>query len=67
MKHVVTLSAALLLASCAATSEPGWTGSGAEPFDAAQAACRTATERVDPALREHEFQRCMAERGWRRP
>lgn len=67
MKHLVILPAALLAAACASTSGPGWTGTGAEPFDAAQSACRTATERVAPALREHEFQRCMAERGWRRP
>jgi hypothetical protein len=56
----------LLLATlpgCASTSEPGWTGSGASPFDAARAECLQQSQDHDQAA----FEACMASKGWRRP
>ena len=51
------------LPGCASTSEPGWTGSGAEPFDAAEAECLEQAQGHDPAA----FEACMASKGWHRP
>lgn len=58
------LSAAL--AGCA-TSEPGWTGSGATPFATAEALCRSRAREVrQPDAREAAFRVCMSEQGWTR-
>lgn len=44
------------------TSQPGWRGSDAEPFDGARALCEQQTSGQD-----HEaFDVCMASKGWRR-
>lgn len=65
-----TLAAAGILAGCA-TSDPGWRGSGAEPFDAArtdceaQAASLTGPNTTDEQRRS-AFEACMAARGWTR-
>ena len=67
MKNALAIALCLAATACASTSERGWTGHGAEPFDAAESACRSATVNADAAAREHEFEACMAQRGWRRP
>ena len=67
MKNAAVIALCLATTACASTPDRGWTGHGAEPFDAAESACRTATANIDAAMREHEFEVCMAERGWRRP
>jgi hypothetical protein len=55
--------AAAALSACASTHEPGWTGSGATPFDTAKARCQIETQTVEgPA-----FEACMQALGWRRP
>ena len=61
------LVAAVLLSSCA-TSNRGWSGDNATPFDTAQADCDAKTGTL-PAGKEREaaFDHCMAEHGWRRP
>ena len=57
----VVFAAALALAACATTSTPGWTGEGAEPFEAARAACDREALADTP-----EYEACMAARCWRR-
>jgi outer membrane murein-binding lipoprotein Lpp len=52
--------AALLLAGCASAHEPGWSGSRAQPFDSAKAACEIETQTVEGAA----FEACMASKGW---
>ncbi len=63
MRAIAVTAAAALLAACATVDEPGWTGSGAEPFDTAQAACEIETQSNSGA----QFEACMAGRGWTRP
>lgn len=54
----------LALAGCASTSgDRGWTGTGAEPFDRAEAACRAEAGANEGA----GFEACMAGKGWTRP
>ena len=60
------LIAAAVLASACATTEPGWEGHGAEPFDAARAACEAETATV-ASDRQAAFEACMNARGWSRP
>jgi hypothetical protein len=61
------LACLLMLAACA-TSDRGWTGDKAMPFDTAQADCDSKTRDL-PAGKEREnaFDACMKEHGWRRP
>lgn len=55
-----------MLTACA-TSNPGWTGNGAVPFDTALSACETATAGVAyEELRYQQMTECMAEKGWKR-
>ena len=63
---VGALLAAAVSASACATTEPGWEGQGAEPFDAARAACEAETATV-ASDREAAFEACMNARGWSRP
>jgi len=56
------VSLTLLLSACAGAHEPGWTGQDAEPFDNAKARCQIETQTVDGP----DFERCMANLGWRR-
>ena len=59
------LIAALALAGCAATTEPGWEGDQATPFDTAEALCREEAQAEQPgADRDQTFERCMARHGW---
>lgn len=58
---IMTVVAALF--GCQSLSDRGWVGSGAEPFDAARAACQTKTKNESDA----DFETCMASKGWRRP
>lgn len=55
------------LAGCA-TSNRGWSGGNAAPFDTAQADCDAKTKGL-PAGKEREsaFDACMKDHGWRRP
>lgn len=60
------LAAFPMLTACA-TSNPGWTGNGAVPFDTALSACETATAGVAyEELRYQQMTECMAEKGWKR-
>lgn len=60
--------AAALAGGCATIDTRGWSGSGATPFDQAQAACTAeAASRPAGAAREAAFEACMAGHGWRRP
>lgn len=61
----MTLLLPLLLAACA-THDPGWSGSGAEPFDAAKADCEAEAAALPAAGRDAAFEACMARRGWTR-
>lgn len=61
MKIILSVAALLLLAACATTSESGWTGSGAQPFDAALAECQVQANGDNAAL-----ETCMAGKGWAR-
>lgn len=66
MRLIAPLLLLLALAACA-TTDPGWTGQGAEPFDSARHACLAqVADEADEAMRDAAFERCMAERGWHR-
>lgn len=56
------IAAALLMSACASTSDPGWTGTDATPFDAAKARCEIETQTTEGET----FEACMAGLGWRR-
>lgn len=56
----------LLLSACATTSDPGWRGQGATPFDSAQAECRIEASASSPDGRDARFTTCMARHGWHR-
>jgi hypothetical protein len=56
------VAAALVLSACASSSEPGWTGTDATPFDSATARCQIETQQVEGEA----FERCMEALGWRR-
>lgn len=62
MKAIAALAVLVLVAGCASISDNGWSGSGAEPFDGAYAACETQTQGQGAAA----FDACMAEKGWTR-
>ena len=54
-----------LLASCATTSDPGWNGTGAEPFDGARDSCREQSQgAVGTAEEAATFEACMRAHGW---
>ncbi|MDX1571162.1 MAG: hypothetical protein R3200_11795 [Xanthomonadales bacterium] len=58
----------LALVGCTTTSDPGWEGKGATPFDTAEARCLKEAQAEDPGTaREHAFTDCMARHGWTRP
>jgi hypothetical protein len=65
----IAAATALLASAACATNDPagpdarGWTGRGAQPFDAAHSACLTAAGDARSAA----FTTCMAEKGWTRP
>ncbi len=62
----ILIAAASLLAACA-TTDPGWTGSGAQPFDQALSQCRAQVATVTGEQeRQIALYHCMAEKGWRR-
>jgi len=69
LRRLVLLAAvaSLALAACATTNQ-GWSGQNASPFDTAQADCDGKTRDL-PAGKEREsaFDACMKEHGWRRP
>lgn len=66
MRSIIVLCASMSLAACA-TTEPGWTGEGAVPFDRALAECQ---DEVNDIAREAErnaaLEECMAAKGWTR-
>jgi len=55
---------AVLAAGCATISDPGWQGTGATPFDAAQAECRDEAAALPQDSRDERFKACMAGHGW---
>lgn len=58
---------AIVALSACATSDPGWIGSGAEPFDQALAACHAQVAKIQNQVeREAALYRCMAVKGWTR-
>ena len=64
--RLVAVSAFIALSACA-THEPGWHGSGAEPFDQALAACHAQVDVIaDQAQRETALETCMGQKGWTR-
>ena len=57
----------LALTGCA-TSHAGWTGTNAQPFDAALASCQAQVAAIaDEWQREAALRQCMAPKGWTRP
>jgi len=64
LKPLLALAVLVVVAGCASTGdEAGWTGSGAQPFDAAFAECQAETRATHGAA----FDLCMAGKGWTRP
>lgn len=68
IKLLTASAAALLLAGCVTVIDAsddgyGWTGSGAQPFDAAKADCvrQAGSDEGTTA-----FVTCMADKGWTR-
>ncbi|MNE26984.1 hypothetical protein D3C81_1992460 [compost metagenome] len=66
--QIAAATALLASAACATTDSSGvdargWTGRGAQPFDAAHSACLTAAGDASSSA----FTACMAEKGWTRP
>ncbi|WP_395647031.1 hypothetical protein [Terricaulis sp.] len=61
MRHLLAAAALFAITACASSSEPGWTGDDAKPFDA-KASCQIETQTVDGP----DFERCMASSGWTR-
>ncbi len=69
LKSLAAASIVLLLplAACA-TTESGWTGTGAEPFDQAYADCQGRTSALGGREeRQFAIDTCMANKGWTRP
>ncbi len=63
----VFLAPVLLLVGCATTTEPGWQGNGAKPFDGARASCQAQVQAIsDPAQSAAAFEACMRTHGWTR-
>ena len=66
-KGLIAVMPAIALAAGCATHEPGWTGSGAQPFDQALAECHAQVDVIPvQAEREAALQACMAQKGWTR-
>lgn len=69
MRHpngIIFIAAMLAMNGCA-TTEPGWTGSGAQPFDQALSECHTQVDVIaNQQEREAALETCMAAKGWRR-
>ncbi len=66
MLRIALLSVLVSLSACA-TSEAGWTGSGAQPFDNALAGCKTTTQNIpDANTRAAALNQCMVTKGWTR-
>lgn len=63
MKAYLLIGAIFALSACASVNDDGWTGSNAEPFDSARAACAGEAQ----AERGAAFEACMAGKGWTRP
>ncbi len=64
MLKALAFSALLFVSACASGGDDrGWTGTGAQPFDSAQAACQIETQTTEGA----QFEACMAGKGWTRP
>ncbi len=66
---VLFLAPVLLLAGCATTTEPGWQGTGARPFDGARASCQAPVQAsADEAEAQGAtaFAACMRTHGWTR-
>ena len=65
-RFALLVAASLALVAC--TTNRGWSGENATPFDTAQADCDGKTREL-PAGKEREsaFDACMKEHGWRRP
>ena len=61
---VAAAALAVLAAGCATTHDPGWQGTGATPFDAAQAECRAEAAGQPQDSRDERFNACMAGHGW---
>jgi outer membrane biogenesis lipoprotein LolB len=56
-----------VLAACTTTSEPGWTGTDAAPFDASLSECQRAVAHIPlQATHEAKLAECMAAKGWTR-
>ncbi|MFC7302294.1 hypothetical protein [Cognatiluteimonas weifangensis] len=65
---LLAILAAALAGGCATADTRGWSGSGATPFDQAQATCTAeAAPRPAGTAREAAFEACMAGHGWHRP
>jgi hypothetical protein len=64
---VFVLAAAMLPVNGCATTEPGWTGTGAQPFDQALSECHAQVDVIAvQQKRESALEVCMAEKGWTR-
>jgi len=64
-KLLLALFAATIIAfasGCVSSNDPGWMGSGAEPFDSARSQCETESRGKDAGA----FEACMALKGWHR-
>ena len=67
MRAAVVLALATLLGGCV-SMDPGWQGTGAQPFDQAKADCeQEAAGMAFGDARESAFEACMASKGWNRP
>lgn len=63
MRRMIAIAILMLAAACASVEDEGWTGTNAQPFDSARAACEIETQATEgPA-----FETCMASKGWTRP
>jgi hypothetical protein len=64
IQRLILFCAVLSLGACA-TSNAGWTGSGAQPFDASLAECTATTQNIpDAGTRATALNQCMATKGW---
>lgn len=64
MLRITLLSTAVCLSACA-TSHVGWTGSGAQPFDASLNECVSKTQSIpDRDANKAALNQCMAAKGW---
>jgi len=63
--NVFVATAALLALTGCATTTPGWSGSGAEPFDQALSECSQQADQIaDKQERKVTLEACMANKGW---